>query len=139
MFHQSGRKRYCWKWAERSIYGHVIFAGKPNFKGKYLRDIRSTNESTFQFQLLPNLVYLEPDKIYQSFVEIEKNLTITKELNPMNIMLYTHIATLSAVGQTPFCWVNRFLKECCLGETSNFPLPGGDDWTWGEFCRSKNV
>ena len=33
-----------------------------------------------QFKLLPNPVYLEPDEVYQPFVEIEENLTITKEL-----------------------------------------------------------
>ena len=30
--------------------------------------------------LLPNPVYLEPDEVYQPFVEIDENLTITKEL-----------------------------------------------------------
>ena len=34
----------------------------------------------FQFKLLPNPVYLEPDEVYQPFVETDENLTITKEL-----------------------------------------------------------
>ena len=29
----------------------------------------------------PNLVYLEPDEVYQPFVEIDESLTITKELH----------------------------------------------------------
>ena len=33
-----------------------------------------------QLKLLPNPVYLEPDEVYQSFVEIDENLTIIKEL-----------------------------------------------------------
>ena len=33
-----------------------------------------------QFKLLPNPVYLEPDEVYQPFVEIDENLTIIKEL-----------------------------------------------------------
>ena len=34
----------------------------------------------FQFKLLPNPVYLESDEFYQAFVEIDENITITKEL-----------------------------------------------------------
>ena len=34
----------------------------------------------FQFKLLPNPVYLESDEFYQPFVEIDENITITKEL-----------------------------------------------------------
>ena len=34
----------------------------------------------FHFKLLPNPVYLEPDKVYQPFVETDESLTITKDL-----------------------------------------------------------
>ena len=61
-------------------YGHVVFVGEPYFKGKYLQIIRSRNNSTFQFKLLPHPIYIEPDEVYQPFVEIDQNLTITKEL-----------------------------------------------------------
>ena len=60
----------------RDRFGHVVLVGEPYFKGK----IRSRNISKFQFKLLPNPVYLEPDEVYQPFVEIDENLTITKEL-----------------------------------------------------------
>ena len=33
-----------------------------------------------QFKFLPNPAYHEPDKVYQTFFEIDENLTITKEL-----------------------------------------------------------
>ena len=64
----------------RDRFGHVILVGEPYFKGNYLQKIRSRNISKFQFKLLPNPVYLEPDEVYQPFVEIDENLTITKEL-----------------------------------------------------------
>ena len=64
----------------RDRFGDVVLVGKPYFKGNYLQKIRSRNISKFQFKLLPNPVYLEPDEVYQAFVEIDENLTITKEL-----------------------------------------------------------
>ena len=67
-------------------FGHVVLAGEPYFKGNYLQNIRSRNISKFKFKLLPNPVCLEPDEIYRPFVEIDENLTITKEL-------YTTIAS----------------------------------------------
>ena len=62
----------------RDRFGHVVLVGEPYFKGNYLQKIHSRNISKFQFKLLSNPVYLEPDEVYQPFVEIDKNLTITK-------------------------------------------------------------
>ena len=45
----------------------------------YLQKIRSRNISKFQFKLLLKSVYLEPDEVYQSFAEIDENLTTTKK------------------------------------------------------------
>ena len=64
----------------RDRFGYVILVGEPYFNGNYLQKIRSRNISKFQFKLHPNPVYLQPDKVHQPFVEIEENLTITKEL-----------------------------------------------------------
>ena len=64
----------------RDRFGHVVLVGEPYFKGNYLQKIRSRNISKFQFKLLPNPVYIEPDEVYQPFVETDENLTITKEL-----------------------------------------------------------
>ena len=64
----------------RDRFGHVVLVGEPYFKGNYLQKIRSRNISKFQFELLPNPVYLEPDEVYQPFVETDENLKITKEL-----------------------------------------------------------
>ena len=36
--------------------------------------------STFQFKLLSNSVYVEPDEVGQPIKEVDQNLTITKEL-----------------------------------------------------------
>ena len=54
----------------RDRFGHVALVGEPYFKGNYLQKIRSRNIS--KFKLLPNPVYLEPDEVYQPFVEIDE-------------------------------------------------------------------
>ena len=64
----------------RDWFDHVVLVGEAYFKGNYLQKIRWRNISKFQFKLLPIPVYLEPDEVYQPFVEIDENLTITKEL-----------------------------------------------------------
>ena len=64
----------------RDRFGHVALVGESYFKGNYLHKIRCRNISKFQFKLLPIPVYLEPDEVYQPFVDTDKNLTITKEL-----------------------------------------------------------
>ena len=64
----------------RDRFGHVVLVGGPYFKGNYLQKIRSRNILKFQFKLLSNPVYLEPDEAYQPFVEIDETFTITKEL-----------------------------------------------------------
>ena len=64
----------------RGRFGHVVLVGEPYFKRNYLQMIRSRNILKFQLRLLPNPVYLEPDEVYQPFVETDENLTITKEL-----------------------------------------------------------
>ena len=64
----------------RDGFDHVLLVGEPYFKGNYLQKIRFRNILKFQFKLLPNLVYLEPDGVYQPFVESDEDLTITKEL-----------------------------------------------------------
>ena len=56
----------------RDRFGHVALVGEPYFKGNYLQKIRSRNISKFKFKLLPNPVYLEPDEVYQPFVEIDE-------------------------------------------------------------------
>ena len=63
----------------RDRFCHVILVGEPYFKGNYLQKIRSRNISKFQFKLLLKSVYLEPHEVYQSFAEIDENLTITKK------------------------------------------------------------
>ena len=64
----------------RDRFGHVVLVGEPYCKRNYLQKIRSRNISKFQFKLLLNPVYLEPDEVYQPFVETDENLTITKGL-----------------------------------------------------------
>ena len=64
----------------RDQFGHVVLVAEPYFKGNCLQKIRSRNISKLQFKLLLNPVYLEPDEVYQPFVKIDENLTVTKEL-----------------------------------------------------------
>ena len=47
----------------RDQFGHVVLVGEPCFKGNYLQKIRSRYILKFQFKLLPNPVYLEPDEV----------------------------------------------------------------------------
>lgn len=59
---------------------YVVFVGEPYFEGSCLQRIRSRNNSTCQFKLLANPIYIEPEEAYQPFVEIEQNLNHQKEL-----------------------------------------------------------
>ena len=118
-------------------YGHVIFVGNPNFKGKYLRKIRSTNDSTSQLKWLPNPVYIEPDKIYQSFVEIEQNLTmanevysiISSQLHHKNVAFHQDLTIFET-----FCsmkYVSYLFSICyiCYFST-NILYTHSTHWTW---------
>ena len=44
------------------------------FKENCLPKIRSRNNLTFQFKLHANPINIEPDEVYQPFVEIDQNL-----------------------------------------------------------------
>ena len=69
-FYQSDRKRDISESELKDRYGLAVFVGGSYFKGKYLKRIFSRNDLTFKFKLPFNPVFIEPDEVYQSFVEI---------------------------------------------------------------------
>ena len=54
------------------IYGHVILPGEKYFKGHYLKIGRSRSISMKQLAVLPSDIYLSPDEIYNTYVDINK-------------------------------------------------------------------
>ena len=60
-------------------YDQVVFVDEPYFKEKNLQKIRSGNNSIFQRLSYIQIQFIY-NQVYQLFVEIEQNLTITKEL-----------------------------------------------------------
>ena len=58
------------------IYGHVILPGGKYFKGHCLKIGRSRSISMKQLAVLPSDIYLSPDVIYDTFVDINTNLQL---------------------------------------------------------------
>ena len=69
-FYQSDRKRDISESELKDRYDLAALVGGSYFKGKYLKRIFSRNNLTFKFKLPLNSVFIEPDEVYQSFVEI---------------------------------------------------------------------
>ena len=69
-FYQSDRKKDISERELKDRYGLAVFIGRSYFKGNYLKRIFSRNNLTFKFKLPLNSVFIEPDEVYQSFVEI---------------------------------------------------------------------
>ena len=61
------------------LYGHVIFTGEYYLKGHYLRKERCKTLSKIQFSTIKEPVYITPDEILETFVEVDDNLQISKE------------------------------------------------------------
>ena len=61
------------------LYGHVIFTGEYYLKGHYLRKERCKTLSKIQFSTIKEPVYITPDEIFETFVEVDDNLLISKE------------------------------------------------------------
>ena len=69
-FYQSDRKKDISESELKDRYGLAVFVGGSYFNRKYLKRIFSRNNLTFKFKLPLNSVFIEPDEVYQSFVEI---------------------------------------------------------------------
>ena len=67
-------------------YGHVILPGEIYFKGHYLKLVRSRNISIKQLAILPTVIYVSPDEIYDTCVDIDGNLQMDVNIN--NSLLY---------------------------------------------------
>ena len=62
----------------RDQFGYEIFPGECYLKGFYLQNSRSKNINIKKFSIL-NYVYLNPDEIFESFVEISNDLTMNRD------------------------------------------------------------
>ena len=54
-------------------WGHLILPKSRYFTGHYLKLARSRNILTKKFDLIPLTVYITPDEIYDSYIEIDEN------------------------------------------------------------------
>ena len=48
-------------------YGHVILPGERYFKGHYLKLVRSRNISIKHLAILPTVIYVSPNEIYDTY------------------------------------------------------------------------
>lgn len=65
-------------------WGHVIPSGQKYFKGNYLKTVRSRNISFKKFEILPLDVYITPNEVFDTYVEIDDDLLL-------NIMIYKEL------------------------------------------------
>ena len=55
-------------------WGHVVLPGLRYFKGNYLKTVRSRKISFKKFDIFPVSVIITPDEVYDTSVEIDKNM-----------------------------------------------------------------
>ena len=67
------------------IYGHVILPGEKYLKGHYLKIGWSISISMKQLAVLPSDIYLSPDEIYGTYVDVNTNLQL--DINIYNSLL----------------------------------------------------
>ena len=61
-------------------YGYSMAPGEPFLRGSYLKSERSRNISRKVFSLVPRDVLCDPDKVFEVFVDIDSNLSASKDL-----------------------------------------------------------
>ena len=57
-------------------WGHIISPGLRYFKGNYLKAVRSRSISHKKFDVLLLPVLITPDEVYDTYVEIDKNMML---------------------------------------------------------------
>ena len=57
-------------------WAHVVLAGLRYFKGNYLKPVHSGKISFKKFDILPMSVITTPDEVYDTYVEIDKNMLL---------------------------------------------------------------
>ena len=57
-------------------WGHAVLPVLRYFKRNYLKPVRSRNKSSKKFDILPMSVIITPDEVYDTYVEIDKNILL---------------------------------------------------------------
>ena len=55
---------------------HAVRPGLRYFKRNYLKPVRSRNKSSKKFDILPMSLIITPDEVYDTYVEIDKNILL---------------------------------------------------------------
>ena len=53
---------------------------KKYIKAKYLKSIRSKKQNYKQYSIMENYVFIKPDEVFESFVEINQDLSIKNDV-----------------------------------------------------------
>ena len=59
------------------MYGHRISRGDVYLRGNYLKVVRSKNMPWKMFEILNYEVLMAPDKVFETFVEVADDLTMS--------------------------------------------------------------
>ena len=57
-------------------WGHLVLLELRYFNGNYLKPFRSRNISFKKFDVLPMSVIITPEEVYDTYVEIHKNMLL---------------------------------------------------------------
>ena len=57
-------------------WGHLVLLELRYFNGNYLKPFRSRNISFKKFDVLPMSVIVTPEEVYDTYVEIHKNMLL---------------------------------------------------------------
>ena len=57
-------------------WSHAVRPGLRYFKRNYLKPVRSRNKSSKKFDILPMSLIITPDEVYDTYVEIDKNILL---------------------------------------------------------------
>ena len=80
----NGEPLYFLKITEKGIsdgnltntWGHAVLPGLRYFKGNYLKHVRSRNIFLKKFDILPMSVIITLDEVYDTYMEIDKNMLL---------------------------------------------------------------
>ena len=66
-------------------YGHFVSKGDRYFQGLYLKLVRSRDVRVKKFATLPTTIVVTPDKIYDTYVDLNENLEL--DCNVYNMLI----------------------------------------------------
>ena len=61
-------------------FGHTILEGEHYLKAFYLRTARRKMLSKLQFTVMKEPVYIMTDEVFETYIEVDENLQMSKEL-----------------------------------------------------------